>query len=466
MARVAVAGEDVLPIGSRRDLATALYELYERAGAPSLRDIARLIEKDNRLPGALSHEAVRAALTGAGSVPRWQNLEALVRVLSARDVHQGNVDETVVRIHALWTAAIGPKRTAAPPGEGGADSPPTTLQRLIEIHGRTAIADLLVVTSSFHGISESDIGPVVAQLDESDADLVAYVAGCEISYALDEAIPTGKWDRSVSLVVAAATYRPAAELVRLMADREDPPEGELLALCLACLTAKFMTASAEDTVRLILALDKAGVDYDKPGLLTFCGGMMRPQRLEVLLTHLSAFGLSFEVALVCSGVSLRDLPDIYGILSRLWETDEGVWPCHSIVSSYVGRRSVENVLQFLASGEEQANRRVIQAVSREIAGLEPNRVLEYLAALRNAARPASLDRVLAATSTQSAPTVTEILIGLAKQRVHDEQAALLAYARENRREGLVTIRMYVDFTDADSAAKEQVRTAIEAATAA
>jgi hypothetical protein len=467
MARVAVAGEDVLPTGPRRALATAVYELYERAGAPSLRDIAKLIEKDNRLPGALSHEAVRAALTGAGSIPRWQNLEALVRVLSVRDVRQSNVDETVVRIHALWTNANDPKLSAAtPPDDGGADSPPTTLQQVLQSHGPAALADLLSVTSLFRGISESDIGPVLAQLDESDADLVAYVAGCEISYALDEAIPTGKWDRSVSLVVAAATYRPSTELVRLLADRENPPEGELIALCLACLAAKFMTSSAEDAIRLILALDKAGADYDKPGLLTFCGGMMLPRRLEVLLTHLSAFGLSYEVALVCRGVSLRDLPNMCEILSRLWEEDKGVWPCHSIVASYVTRRSIENVLQLLASSEEQSNHRLMQAVSREIAGSNPDRVLEYLVALKKAARPLSLDRVLAATATQSAPTVAEILMGLAKQQLHDEQTALLTYAREKRRGGLSTIRTYLEFTDADSALKEQVRAAIEAATAA
>jgi hypothetical protein len=100
--------EQQLPPGSRRDLTTALHDLYELAGKPAARAISAWIRAQDDLPGTLSHEGVSAVLRGA-NVPRWANLESLVRVLvkQQRVGEAADVDTVVMRIHALWRIADG-----------------------------------------------------------------------------------------------------------------------------------------------------------------------------------------------------------------------------------------------------------------------------------------------------------------------------------------------------------------------
>jgi len=75
---VRMPDEGPLPPGARRDLVLAVHELYGLAGKPSTRTISARIRDRNDLPGTLSHESVSAVLRGAGSLPRWANLESLV----------------------------------------------------------------------------------------------------------------------------------------------------------------------------------------------------------------------------------------------------------------------------------------------------------------------------------------------------------------------------------------------------
>lgn len=99
--------EQRLPPGPRRDLAAALHDLYELAGKPAARTISGWIRGQDDLPGTLSHEGVSSMLRGTG-VPRWANLESLVRVLvSRRRVGVSDVDAAVIRIHTLWRIADG-----------------------------------------------------------------------------------------------------------------------------------------------------------------------------------------------------------------------------------------------------------------------------------------------------------------------------------------------------------------------
>jgi hypothetical protein len=107
MVGIRMPGEQDLPPGSRRDLAVALYDLYELAGKPAVRTISARIRERDDLPGTLSHEGVSAVLRGAG-MPRWANLESLVRVLVEQQrVGLSEADPTVARIHALWRIADG-----------------------------------------------------------------------------------------------------------------------------------------------------------------------------------------------------------------------------------------------------------------------------------------------------------------------------------------------------------------------
>lgn len=465
MARVPMGGKDVLPPGPQRDLVTAVYDLYERAGKPSLRDIATWIRKDDRLTGTLSHEGVRAAITGSGATPRWQNLEALVRVLAGRDVHQGSVDDAVVRLHTLWIGATEPTRpVVSPPTVVQPPSPPT-LQQAIALHGQQALVELLAVTLWFSELSQDGISAVAQQLDESTEELVSYIAERDFGEALDEALPVEDWDDSVSLIVATAAFRPSSEIVDFLAGKWGAPSGESLTLCLLCLAVRYLVSSADEIIRLFLGLDRAGVDYDKDGLLQFYGGMLQPEQLVPLLVQMSTFDLAYDVTLLCRGVCLRSLTATCEILNWL-KGKEGSWARHTVIRQYVGRRGVDGTLRLMAAFEEQGDCELIQEVASEVAAAEPCKVLEFCEAAKKAARPASLDRVLGEAAKRQTPFVADFLIGLAERNLHDEQATLLSYARKARREGLSTVAHFLDFVEVDETLKEKVRAAIEASAAA
>ncbi|WP_405445477.1 hypothetical protein [Streptomyces erythrochromogenes] len=106
--------------GPLRELVIALHGIYALAGKPSTRTISETIRERDDLDSTLSHEGVSALLRGDG-VPRWANLESLVRVLvDAQRVGERNMDVTVRRIHALWCLADG----APPPPESAHPPPP------------------------------------------------------------------------------------------------------------------------------------------------------------------------------------------------------------------------------------------------------------------------------------------------------------------------------------------------------
>jgi hypothetical protein len=111
---IRIPDEQRLPAGPRRELVSALHDLYELAGKPAARTISGCIRERDDLPGTLSHEGVSSVLRGA-AVPRWNNLESLVRVLvERRRVGESDVEAVVVRIHGLWRIADGDPSISRP----------------------------------------------------------------------------------------------------------------------------------------------------------------------------------------------------------------------------------------------------------------------------------------------------------------------------------------------------------------
>lgn len=105
MVGIPLPGESQLPPGATRQLVVYLHELYAAAGKPSLREISVWIRDQHDLPGTLSHQGVSDALQGR-TVPRWSNLESLVRVFAQnRRIGDSDVEASVARVHGLWLAA-------------------------------------------------------------------------------------------------------------------------------------------------------------------------------------------------------------------------------------------------------------------------------------------------------------------------------------------------------------------------
>ncbi|MEU1550946.1 hypothetical protein [Nocardia sp. NPDC005745] len=132
---VAVAGinmpnEVVLPPGPHRQLTAVLHELYLGAGKPGLRTISGWIRDRDDLPGTLSHQGVRDVL-GGRAIPRWPNLESLVRVLlDQQRIGQRDAPRVLAELLTLWSDAQNPSPphtdTAAPPPEPAVQHPPTS----------------------------------------------------------------------------------------------------------------------------------------------------------------------------------------------------------------------------------------------------------------------------------------------------------------------------------------------------
>lgn len=107
MAGIRLPDEGQLPPGPHRSLVLALHDVYAMAGKPAARTISTLIRERDDLPGTLSHEGVSAVLRGA-TMPRWANLESLVRALvELQRVGDLDVESAIVKIHKLWCLADG-----------------------------------------------------------------------------------------------------------------------------------------------------------------------------------------------------------------------------------------------------------------------------------------------------------------------------------------------------------------------
>ncbi len=114
MTGIRMPDEQRLPAGPKRELVSALHDLYELAGKPAARTISTCIRERDDLPGTLSHEGVSSVLRGA-AVPRWNNLESLVRILvERRRVGESDVEAIVIEIHGLWRIADGDPSISRP----------------------------------------------------------------------------------------------------------------------------------------------------------------------------------------------------------------------------------------------------------------------------------------------------------------------------------------------------------------
>lgn len=94
------------------DLVTELLLLYRAAGRPSYRRISAEIRDRPGMPDTVSHETVKALLSGA-FIPRWSKVECVVRQLAAMAVHRPDPEAEVQRFLRLWDAeANGPNGNA------------------------------------------------------------------------------------------------------------------------------------------------------------------------------------------------------------------------------------------------------------------------------------------------------------------------------------------------------------------
>lgn len=106
MRRIELPELDRLPDGPHRELVLALRVLYQGAGNRSLRKIVGDVRADDDYDDTVSYETVRTMLRG-DSLPRWEKLEPVVRVLALRHTPRLDPVAEAKRMQKLWHAAQG-----------------------------------------------------------------------------------------------------------------------------------------------------------------------------------------------------------------------------------------------------------------------------------------------------------------------------------------------------------------------
>ncbi|MBB2946641.1 tetratricopeptide (TPR) repeat protein [Actinoplanes lutulentus] len=121
---IPMPGRDRVPDGPVRDFVTAMHEIYDAAGQPASRLIAKttlaLPSKDYQ---AVSHETVSGTLRG-GAVPAWEKVRSILKVLTDGLPDDVELPDTELRMRALWTAA---RHRVQDPPVSASRRPPVTI---------------------------------------------------------------------------------------------------------------------------------------------------------------------------------------------------------------------------------------------------------------------------------------------------------------------------------------------------
>jgi hypothetical protein len=103
-----------LPPGSVRDFTIMMFFLYKMAHRPTLREISKAIEDNDKLAGTASPETVRRMLRGKAVPQRWETVDAVMQTLCdmgergpfAGLTFGGKNDTTWNHVDRLWHRAL------------------------------------------------------------------------------------------------------------------------------------------------------------------------------------------------------------------------------------------------------------------------------------------------------------------------------------------------------------------------
>lgn len=101
---IPMPGLDRLPTGPKRDFVAALHDLYDAAGQPAARAIVKNATQLPREFDTVSHETVSATLR-ASSLPTWDKVRSIVRVLADRTPDDFDTTGCEQRMSVLWRQA-------------------------------------------------------------------------------------------------------------------------------------------------------------------------------------------------------------------------------------------------------------------------------------------------------------------------------------------------------------------------
>ncbi len=330
MAGIQMPDEQRLPPGPGRELVSALHELYESAGKPAVRSISAWIreDKDQDLPGTLSHEGVSSVLSGS-AVPRWVNLESLVRVLiKKRRVGEPDVEATVREIHGLWRMLPGNPpagSSASPPSRAaiggifatdiaataGIGHPFTPGQRGAEA-GRplpaagNARADTRIGTTGI-GQTTQTVGPSARKGHAEAVRLLGEACrAADSSFVRRDSDPDSK-RRVIARVVQVLAAIDAENAVRLLA--EPTITEEFRAIALVHVVRVLAASDPDEAERIALSISDESACADALAYAAETLAMTEPDRAERLARSITSEGRrTYAIGKVAAVLAARD-PD-------------------------------------------------------------------------------------------------------------------------------------------------------------
>lgn len=386
---IRVPSEDELPSGPHRSLVLALHRLYSLAGKPSTRGISAAIRDRDDLPGTLSHEGVSAALRGT-TLPRWPNLESLIRVLASWTVNAIDGDEEVIRIHSLWVAA-----GDFPSDEIDSRSAPEN-SRLQSGVAKNQSADILRQIDSAVDLlpNMENIEPFLAVLIEDGVEEFASALnkhpGLSDSILSSAEVPFVEALRVIGSMFSrkdpywyapaiVATMRPANEFVcELNADNRTPSQ-RAIATVLLVLASRWLPAEIYiDVVNELKVNDRRG-HLD----VAFNVWARRPiSEVSDFMSELRRNGWSNDCYRICAAMtrrSARSILDAVRFFGNQRQEKVKNYILWSAGSRLPDDRLHELLVMFCEEGATKEALRILEAKARQ----EPHEIIQFLDLLRD-----------------------------------------------------------------------------------
>ena len=447
----------VLPAGARRDLAEAIYGLYEHAGRPATRELAEAIRTDDSLPGTLSHEGVAAMIRGSSRYAKWANLESLVRTLASRDLARPDLESVISRIRDLWMRAA----REASSGSDTKDPAGTATAGAASAWDSLSVIDYLVFegrakTSTFASTT-ADLGPVPALLsrtsieaviaeceavgDDVAAEIIEYGAGLPFSQIIAECGSEQEIDGADISMITAAVYRPASEIAEAML-RTYPQRKDLLVAF--TIVELFMQARPlTELMKLYIELWTNGDARRVEGVFRRCGAVRDLSDLAELLGMLRQWGADNAVQAIRLGMSRRPPRDIVHLTELLCAHGQAD-DASEVLSSAALRGSPDDVVALLAALRDAEQSVDAEYLISSIAYRNAKDLVEVIAALRRSAHDASAEQILRSVAIGKSQKIAEVLIELHRLNRHGDTTFLLTEVRTQRVEPAATLRVILE----------------------
>lgn len=443
MPGVRMPAENELPAGPRRSLVSALHRVYGMAGKPSTREIATAIRNRDDLPGTLSHEGVGATLRGAGGLPRWPNLESLVRVLADRTIARVDADAAVIHIHTLWLEADAEQALGA--GEsssadavhavslksGSAVDANATSRNSLDVSMR-AMADLFseinentgtIVALLRDGGAETLASSLVADGDSAKSDLLMEAS----TWSLEEVIEAVEYSFSTGnpelLLLISSAWRPVDETVQFIGQSRKDLNHRAIHLLVVFIS---LWRPVGDVVGLLYGL-RANGHHVESRVALHAAACRSVAEVVDLVKALQRNGGLIGISEVCMALTRRPLRNVLEVVRELRNADSGA--AADSILWHAAWGPVDGIPTLLAvlrdEGRDQEAEYAIQAAAWRSA----RDVSDLVDTLRREGRDGAAEQVLDAVTRVPVERVVELVLLLRWQGRDEEVAQLVALAR-------------------------------------